>query len=171
MTSTNINYVATYFEFPELDKIHGEPTYAKLCKIKDQIKANALSVSSKLGRGGHGHLGLVLINSEYANITATRKDEDTNILFDIQTYAGPLVTLPNVKNIYATQQGNLPLSNKLSKKAKIVTILPELRSSSLLSLGQLYDGDCDILLNKKQMYVIKDKELILQGTRKKLDGL
>ena len=72
MTSTNINYVATYFEFPELDKIHGEPTYAKLCKIKDQIKANALSVSSELGRGAHGHLGLVLTNSEYASITATR---------------------------------------------------------------------------------------------------
>ena len=66
---------------------------------------------------------------------------------------------------------NLPLYSKLSKKARIAKILPELRSSSLLSLGQLCDDDCDILLNKKKMYVIKDKELILQGTRNKLDGL
>ena len=74
-------------------------------------------------------------------------------------------------NIYATQQDNLPLSSKLSNKARIAAILPELRSSSLLFLGQLFDNDCDILLNKKKMYVIKDKELILQGTRNKLDGL
>jgi len=76
-----------------------------------------------------------------------------------------------VENIYATQQGNLPSSRKLSKKARIATILPELRSFSLLSLGQLNDDDCDILLNKKKMYVIKDKELILHGTRNKLHGI
>ena len=70
MTLTNINYVATYFEFPELNKIHGAPTYAKLRDIKDQIKANTSSISSELGEGSHGHLGLVLTNGEHANITA-----------------------------------------------------------------------------------------------------
>ena len=70
MTSTNIDYVATYFELPELDKIYGAPTCTKLSKIEDQIKANASSVSSELGGGAHGHLGLVLTNGEYAKITA-----------------------------------------------------------------------------------------------------
>ena len=74
MTSTNINYIATYFELPELNKIHGAPTYARLCDIKDQIKANASSVSSNLGKGSHGHLGLVLTNNEYAKITAMPYD-------------------------------------------------------------------------------------------------
>ena len=99
------------------------------------------------------------------------KDEDKNILLDTQKCTGPPVNLPNSENIYATQQGNLPLSKNLAKKAKIAKILPELRSFSLLSLVQLCDDDCDIRLNKKKMHVIKDKELILQGTRKKLDGL
>ena len=98
------------------------------------------------------------------------KDKDTHIFPDIQC-KGPLVTLPNFKDIYATEQGNLPLSRKLSKTARIATLLPELRSSSHLSLGQLCDDDFDILLNKKKMYVIKEDELILQGTRNKLNGL
>jgi len=71
MTSTNINYVATYFGFPELDKIHGAPTYAKLREIKDQIKAITSIISSELGVGAHGHLGLVFANGEHANITVT----------------------------------------------------------------------------------------------------
>ena len=54
MTSTNINYVATYFEFPRLNNIHGAPSYAKLRKIKYQIKANTSSVSRDLGEG---HMG------------------------------------------------------------------------------------------------------------------
>ena len=56
MTSTNINYAATYFEFPDLDKINVAPNYSKLRKIKGQIKANASSVSSELGGGTHDHL-------------------------------------------------------------------------------------------------------------------
>ena len=89
------------------------------------------------------------------------KDEDKHIFSDIQKCTGPPVTLPNAEHIYTTQQGNLPLSRKLSKKVKIATILPELKSSSLLSLCQLCDDDCDILLNKKKIYVIKYKELTL----------
>ena len=71
MTWTNIVYVATYFEFPELNKIHGEPSYTKLREIKDQIKAITSSVSIELGGGAHGHLELVLTKGEYENITAT----------------------------------------------------------------------------------------------------
>ena len=99
------------------------------------------------------------------------KDEDKHIFSDIQKCTGPPVTLPNAEHIYTTQQGNLPLSRNLSKKAIIVIIRPELRSYSLLSSGKLCDDNRDILLSKKKIHVIKDKELILQGTRKKLDGL
>ena len=71
MASTNIYYVAAYFEFPEINKIHGAHTYAKLRNTKDQIKYTASSISSELGGGAHGHLRLVLTNIKYANITAT----------------------------------------------------------------------------------------------------
>ena len=68
---TNIDYVVTYSELPNLNNIHGEATYIKLREIKDQIKANASSVLSELGGGAHGHLGLVLTNGEYTHIIAT----------------------------------------------------------------------------------------------------
>ena len=65
MTSTVIDYTTVYFEFPVLDKIHGEPSYETLKNLKEQLKTNALSLSSDLGRREHGHLGLVLTPGEY----------------------------------------------------------------------------------------------------------
>ena len=69
MTSTNIDYVDTYFENPVLTKIHGEPTYKGLKTLKNELKSNAISVTSDLGGGAHGQLGLVLIPAEYAAIS------------------------------------------------------------------------------------------------------
>jgi hypothetical protein len=70
MAATNIDYVTTYFEFPTLTKVHGEPTYESLQEIKDEIKANAASVESLLGGGLNGHLGLVLTPQEYTRVNA-----------------------------------------------------------------------------------------------------
>ena len=71
MAATNIDYVTTYFEFPTLTKVHGEPTYESLQEIKDETKANAASVESELGGGVNGHLGLVLTPQEYTRVNAT----------------------------------------------------------------------------------------------------
>ena len=62
-------------------------------------------------------------------------------------------------------------SHKLSEKAKKATILNNLHSSSLLSFGQLCDDGCDVLLQSKKCYVIKNKDIILQGTRNIYDKL
>ena len=72
MTSNNIDYINRHFQFPELSKIHGEPTYEALQSIKDELKANATSVTSSLGGGANGHLGIILTNAEYARICLTR---------------------------------------------------------------------------------------------------
>ena len=50
-------------------------------------------------------------------------------------------------------------------------ILPKLLSSSLISLGQLCDDDCDILLNKKILLAMKNKKIILKGYRNPNDKL
>lgn len=50
----------TYFEHPELTKIHGEPTFEILQTVENELKANDQSVYSSLGGGQHGHLGLVV---------------------------------------------------------------------------------------------------------------
>ena len=66
MTSANVDYKSTHFEYPVLSKIHGPPTYDTLNQLYNEIKANASSVPSSLGGGGHGHLGLVIPQEQYA---------------------------------------------------------------------------------------------------------
>ena len=70
MTSTNIDYINNYFQYPELTPIHGEPTYEALQIIKDQLKSNSSSVAARLGGGSNGHLGLMLTAEEYARVSA-----------------------------------------------------------------------------------------------------
>ena len=69
MTSTNIDYVDTYFEFPQLVKIHDSPTYATLKIVKDQIKENTDRVTSDLVGRMYIHILLVLPPSKYATMT------------------------------------------------------------------------------------------------------
>ena len=78
---------------------------------------------------------------------------------------GPSVTLTNNVTLTSNQEGQLSLNNKLSSNAQRVTILSNLKFSSLISLDQLYDDNCMILLNKKNLYVIKDNNLLLKGHR------
>ena len=71
MSSTNIDYKTTNFEYPVLTKISGQPNYELLKTIKNALKANTASVPSNLGGGSNGHLGLVLTPAEYLTVSAT----------------------------------------------------------------------------------------------------
>jgi hypothetical protein len=71
MTSTNIDYIRNYFQYPELTPISGEPTYEALQEMKDQLKSNAATITTSLGGGQNGHLGLILTPTEYARISPT----------------------------------------------------------------------------------------------------
>jgi hypothetical protein len=70
MVLSGINYRETYFEFPELTKLQGEPNAESLFKLRNKLKANAQAVYSNLSDGAHGHLALVLSDVQYALITA-----------------------------------------------------------------------------------------------------
>ena len=70
MTST-VNYRDTHFERANLTTIRGKPTYEKVHKLWNKIKANARFVYSHLGGGTHDHLGLVLTAAQYADISDT----------------------------------------------------------------------------------------------------
>ena len=48
-TNSAVNYRELYFEYPDLTKIHGEPTFETIKTIEDELKANAQSVYSTLG--------------------------------------------------------------------------------------------------------------------------
>ena len=70
MTSETADFLAL-FEYRTLPKIHGEPDYSQLKNLKDKLRTNALKITSDLGGGAHGHLGLVLLPTEYENASAT----------------------------------------------------------------------------------------------------
>ena len=63
--SKHIDYINTYFEYPVLTKIHGRPNYDNIKIIKDEMKTNGASVSSELGGGANGHVGIVTTNTDY----------------------------------------------------------------------------------------------------------
>ena len=67
MTTVNIDYINTSFEYPILTKIQGQPTYVTLKIIKDEMKENATSVSKDLGGSANGYIGLILIPIKYEN--------------------------------------------------------------------------------------------------------
>ena len=55
----------TFFDYPKLSKISGEPTLGSLMTLGNELKANAQSVTTTLGGGANGHLGLVLLEQAY----------------------------------------------------------------------------------------------------------
>ena len=73
-----IDYKNTFFEYPDVTKIHGEPTLGALLTLENEIKANAVSVHTNLGGGSHGHLGLVCSPTVYGTISATAYNRPTN---------------------------------------------------------------------------------------------
>ena len=76
------------------------------------------------------------------------RNEDKTILSHVIKETGPPVTFPNNVLSTANQSGQFPFSDKLSASAKKAMILPELQSSSLVSLGQLCDDNCTVVLDK-----------------------
>ena len=54
------DYKEKYFEYKELDKIHGQPTIESIIKLFRQVKRNAQCVPTTLGGGQLGYLALVL---------------------------------------------------------------------------------------------------------------
>ena len=71
MTSTSIDYTSTYFEHHTLTKIHGEPDFFSLQRLKNQINTNLTIVNMDLGGGRNGHLGLGLTAAKYISVLQT----------------------------------------------------------------------------------------------------
>lgn len=73
MTSTyNIKNYRSTFQYPVLDKIHGQPNLDTILSLLRQLKINAQSVPTTLGGGQLGYLALVLPNAAYTSIPNAR---------------------------------------------------------------------------------------------------
>ena len=73
------------------------------------------------------------------------------------------VTLPDKSQISSVKRGKLPLKG-LSNTATETRIFNDL-NHSLISLGQLCDDDCKVILTKKKLIAYKNNQKILEGVR------
>ena len=157
MTGSNgINYRETYFEYPELTKIHGEPTSESLFKLRNELKANAHSVYSNLSDGAHGHLALVLSARQYALLTAVpfiRPTHPRALLIPALT-TGPMAEV--LKNAH---QENIRLFREVQgvEKALIQQIVRALDAPYLIAIrdrnsNSLTGTISDILAHLHQVY-------------------
>lgn len=91
--------------------------------------------------------------------------KDSHVLLKVGFDAkSPTVLLPNSSSMTATATGELPLHDIISTLGKKTAIFDSLHSS-LISLGQLCDDNCIVVLGKKIMEVIKNNEVIIRGNR------
>jgi hypothetical protein len=75
--------------FPiQAGKIVGQPTYATLTDLRDELKQNAAAVPSNRGGGAHGYLGIVMSASMYDTVAPGQP-------FIIVNYPGPQPNLAN----------------------------------------------------------------------------
>ena len=91
------------------------------------------------------------------------RPEDTHVLVNMRKECGPLVTLPDNDVIGSSHTAQLPTLPSLSTQATKTAVLPQLASSSLVSLSQLCDDDCQCLLTKEKLEVIKDGKFVLEN--------
>ena len=99
------------------------------------------------------------------------QEDGQQCLSNIENCDGPTIQLPDASTLKVTKEGTLPFSNLLTKQGKTATIVPGLQSSSLISIPQLCDDGCNVLLDNKKLYAVKNNKLILTGTRNKHDRL
>ena len=77
------------------------------------------------------------------------REKDSVCLNNIIAESGPTITLPDGGSLESKEVGNLPIEG-LSKKTKKIRILPDLKSASLISLGQHCDDNCTVVLTQKK---------------------
>ena len=82
MSSTAINHAGTYFDHLTLTKIRGIPCFIGLQCLKNQIKANLVSINTDLEGGNNGNLVLVLTTTGYISVVV--------VAYAAPVYPGPV---------------------------------------------------------------------------------
>jgi hypothetical protein len=70
MTVSTPDELIAGFPHSSLPKVTGEPIFENLKVIRRLLNTNDMSVSSYVGGGRHGHLGIIMTNEEYFTIAA-----------------------------------------------------------------------------------------------------
>ena len=111
----------------------------------------------------YAHPPIVLAKGDSAASGHFIRPNDAHILDDVEEECDTNVTLPDNDVIGSSHSGQLPNITTLPRLATKASVLPQLASSSLISLPQLCDYGCQCLLTKDTLTVIKDGTYVLQG--------
>ena len=110
-----VNYKDSYFEHPVLTAIRREPTYKTLHHLKNELKANASSVSTTFGGGKNVYLGMILAPTEYCRIAPTdpfTRPPNPGVL--VLNFNGTAAQIASAEN-----------THRLTKKTYLETLLLE----------------------------------------------
>ena len=91
-----IDYAITHFKYKTPAPIQAQPTNKSLKRLLMELRANASSIETDVGRGDHGYLGLVLDDPDYATIPGT-------IPFIVVGYPGLLIIPTGTTHVTALQ--------------------------------------------------------------------
>ena len=92
----SVDTICSVFEHQTIQPYTREPDYEAIKSVHDQLKANAASISSELGGGKHGLLGLIMSNAIYVLVT--------NSSFRFPPNPGLLPTIPTNSTISNTYE-------------------------------------------------------------------
>jgi hypothetical protein len=70
MTASTPDELIAGFSHSSLPKVTGEPTFEDLKVTRRLLSTHAMIVSSYVGGGRHGHLGIFMTNTEYFAVAA-----------------------------------------------------------------------------------------------------
>ena len=90
---------------------------------------------------------------------------DACVLEDIKKERGHPVILPDNDVIGSTHGAQLLTPTPLPKAATKTAILPRLTSSSLVSLPQLCNHGCQVLLTDTDLHVVQNGNFVLENNR------
>ena len=76
---------------------------------------------------------------------------------------GPKLAVEGGRIISLTKKAILPLSNKLTEKSRLAFSFDNLKSGSLISIGQLCNDDCITILTKYDVQIIRHNEILIRG--------
>ena len=94
------------------------------------------------------------------------KDQDKLCTINTQQiHNGPLIQKPDKSYLQITKKCTIPMNEHLTSTSTSGYIVPGLKNASLLSIGKLCDDGCIALFTKKNMFVFKSNQLMLQVIR------
>jgi hypothetical protein len=77
MNYSTVEYVLASFPHPILPTVEGEPDYQTIHATRKVLQANSQAIDTHLGGCTLGHLGLIISDAAYSNISPPTAGEPT----------------------------------------------------------------------------------------------